>query len=334
MVVLFLRFLVLLVRQSGVTGTGGLDLQLGSSFTDELMPVVFPYNSQHLDYYVSSGHMPSNIPRSGEPGRGKGVGFTRDTTRSVMRFVRESRPSSGRHSEPGVAEGLIAGKKKGKTADDDSWIQRGPAPGAWDSIDIISIAGNDPHLPLDIRASCYVLSVIGNSVFTDKNGNIVPYHLWPLVKNFQSPYIYQFKLLGTTRGSSVLDYQLRLDIMRACEVRCTSYMAQEIEETSNSHQRNSSTAPDYRAFHSTYVYAFLATDVHRNSWEIDASSTDTDDSLELYPLLQPLSRRQGARGSLALPRNSILNPILNQIRLISSLLHGQPVCAPSVIRPS
>ncbi|KAI5665093.1 hypothetical protein M9H77_24416 [Catharanthus roseus] len=69
------------------------------------------------------------------------------------------------------AEGLSAGKKKAKKGDDDSWIQRGPAP-------------------------------------RERPGAVV-----------RSLYIQQFELLGTTRGSSMLDYHTQLDTMRVAEVR-------------------------------------------------------------------------------------------------------------------
>ncbi|KAI5668765.1 hypothetical protein M9H77_18618 [Catharanthus roseus] len=36
------------------------------------------------------------------------------------------------------------------------------------------------------RAACYLLYLLGSSLFTDKSGNIVPSKLWPLVKDMRS----------------------------------------------------------------------------------------------------------------------------------------------------
>lgn len=48
----------------------------------------------------------------------------------------------------------------------------------------ISVAGDSSQLKTDIRSAIYVLSIAGNSLFTDKNSlNIVDYRLWPIVKN-------------------------------------------------------------------------------------------------------------------------------------------------------
>ncbi|KAI5666190.1 hypothetical protein M9H77_16043 [Catharanthus roseus] len=45
----------------------------------------------------------------------------------------------------------------------------------------------------------------------------------------RNSYTQQFEPLGTTCASSVLDYRLQMDTIRACEVWWTPYTAQEIE---------------------------------------------------------------------------------------------------------
>ncbi|KAI5654165.1 hypothetical protein M9H77_31352 [Catharanthus roseus] len=43
----------------------------------------------------------------------------------------------------------------------------------------------DPHgrLSFSDRAACYIQYFLGNSLFNDKSGNVIPTKLWPLVKN-------------------------------------------------------------------------------------------------------------------------------------------------------
>ncbi|KAI5677035.1 hypothetical protein M9H77_07985 [Catharanthus roseus] len=240
--------------------TGPVDLQLGSSFVDELLSGftdVSPYSNQHMDYYDSSRHVPSYTLGSGEHSGDEGSKEAGDDL--------EDEAEQGEGDEE-VDMGVVGrlswflqlrssvGKKKAKKGDDDSWMQRGLAPGGpgdpkvmpsygghvtaviWrgevHSYGLYSATGDDADLPMDIRASCYVLSMIGNSIFTNNSGlNTWIYLYFPMFASpmragavGHNPYIQQFELLGTTRGGFVLEYCMRLDTIRAVKVRWTLYM--------------------------------------------------------------------------------------------------------------
>lgn len=77
------------------------------------------------------GSPPASV---GRHGRGKGVEFMRDTGRSLMKLVRESRPTtacklSGKRAEREVVKTSNVENKKAKKINDDSLLQRGPVTG-------------------------------------------------------------------------------------------------------------------------------------------------------------------------------------------------------------
>lgn len=53
--------------------------------------------------------------------------------------------------------------------------------------DIVYVCENiRSHFDHGMRASCYVFSIVGNSLFPDKSGmSIVNYKFWPIVKNLK-----------------------------------------------------------------------------------------------------------------------------------------------------
>ncbi|KAI5657998.1 hypothetical protein M9H77_26791 [Catharanthus roseus] len=200
----------------------------------------------------------------------------------------------------------------------------------------ISAASDDPDLPMDIRASRYMLSMIGKSIFTDKSGlnnfghascadtrdlggcySLLEAWIYLYVPMFASPvtasavarnlYIEQFELLRTTCGGSVLEYRLRLDIMTVVEPhmpkRCISSV-------------------DCRAFpllvltHHVSIVDWIARRLgiwlstyltHGNSTRPGLAQTTT---YELGPLQRPLPRPLGPCGGLLLPWELVPNPDL------------------------
>ncbi|KAI5678336.1 hypothetical protein M9H77_09286 [Catharanthus roseus] len=209
---------------------------------DEMLsrfPDIFPYNIQHIDYYGISRHVPSYILRSGEHG-----GDENDVNVQGADLEDEAEHVHGEGEEE--EDGSNTGKKEAKKGNDDSCMQRGPAPGGPRDPEIlpsydkhvavaiwrekygipmifIPVAGDDEDLPIDITALCYMLSVTRNSLFTDNSRlNVAWIYLYfPIFASplgagavTRSPYIQQFELLGTTRGVSVLEYRMRLNTMR------------------------------------------------------------------------------------------------------------------------
>ncbi|KAI5654094.1 hypothetical protein M9H77_31281 [Catharanthus roseus] len=254
----------------GTRPTCPVDSQLGSSFVNELLsrfPDVSPYNSQHMNYYGSSRHVPSytlgSRKHSGDEGgeetvqaRGYDIDFQGDDLEDKAENGQGEDKGEGKGEEDvGMGVGSSAGKKKAKKGDDDSGIQRGPTPGGPQDPKImpsygghvvvaiviwrgecgipmasISTVGDSAYLPINITTSCYMQSMIGNSIFTDNSGlNIgMDISLFPIFASpmrigavAHSPYIQQFELLGTTRDSSELEYCMRFDTMRPVEVRWT-----------------------------------------------------------------------------------------------------------------
>ncbi|KAI5650399.1 hypothetical protein M9H77_36404 [Catharanthus roseus] len=199
----------------------------------------------------------------------------------------------------------------------------------------ISTTGDDLTVPMDVRASCYVLSTIENSIFTDKSGlntsradardlggyyilfKALMYLYFPMFASLVRPnavvcslyiqHIQLFELLGMIRGSSVLDYSLWLDSMRPLKPSSILWSRTRLRDV----YYNSVLC---RAFpllvllrHMSIV-DWLALRLAPYVRELDASSTNTDDSLELDPLLPPLPRPPGARSGLPLPWKLVPDP--------------------------
>ncbi|KAI5677625.1 hypothetical protein M9H77_08575 [Catharanthus roseus] len=79
-------------------------------------------------------------------------------------------------SDPAVSDLDISGSSIGINAQDSAGVADSPRCG----------------LSTDQRAACYVLYLLGSSLFTDKSGNNVPGKLWPLVKNIGFAWIYLY----------------------------------------------------------------------------------------------------------------------------------------------
>ncbi|KAI5662347.1 hypothetical protein M9H77_21670 [Catharanthus roseus] len=108
---------------------------------------------------------------------------------------------------------------------------------------VVSIVGDSARLSTEMRSTCYLLSILSNSLFSDKSGQpITSYELWPIVKNLRRNlgdltfgrlrvrrflitdggilYIQQYVVMGQRSCTIALsDYQMRLDVISAAESR-------------------------------------------------------------------------------------------------------------------
>ncbi|KAI5670998.1 hypothetical protein M9H77_11362 [Catharanthus roseus] len=129
-------------------------------------PNVSYYSSQHVDYYESSGLVPSYTLELREHGGNEGGEET---------------------------------------------VHRGPAPGGLQDPESCQHTTNMLRFPFGVEKN------LGQASRAD-------------TRDLGGCYsILEFELLGTTHGSSMLDYHLRLDTIGVAEVRWTLYTAQEIE---------------------------------------------------------------------------------------------------------
>ncbi|KAI5649270.1 hypothetical protein M9H77_35275 [Catharanthus roseus] len=145
--------------------------------------------------------------------------------------VQESRRSEDVQCETLGPSGVGGGKKSiVKMINDDLGVRLSVSRGSDVHhrilMSVVCTSGDSARLSMEMRASCYLLSILGNSLFLNKSGlPMANYELWPIVRNLRrcnkmacGCCSIDFVMMGQRSGAVVLsNYWMRLDVMIAVE---------------------------------------------------------------------------------------------------------------------